>query len=86
MRELKLNIPQYSRESGAVCNWEDGFIIRTDVVNDQIVISANQAGLISLAKHLLFLAQNETPLDCHYHLDEYNSLENGSKEIIISKI
>ncbi len=86
MRELKLNIPKYSRESGAVSSWEDGFMIRTEVINDQIVISANQAGLISLAKHLLFLAQNETPAGCHYHLDECNSLENGSKEIIIAKI
>ncbi|MBO9674695.1 MAG: hypothetical protein J7577_14705 [Sphingobacteriaceae bacterium] len=86
MKELTLNIPHYSTKHGAVSNWEDGFVIKSDVVKDQIIIAANQAGLISLAKHLLFLAQDETPLDCHYHLDEHNSLEIGSKEIIICKI
>ncbi|GGH06953.1 Imm32 family immunity protein [Pedobacter zeae] len=86
MKELRLNIPQYSTEHGAVSNWEDGFVIKSEVVKDQIIISANHAGLVSLAKHLLFLAQNETPINCHYHLDEYNSLETGSKEIVIYRI
>lgn len=86
MAELKINIPEYTKEKGTVSIWEEGFVIKSEVLNDQIIISANQAGLISLAKHLLFLAQNETPVNCHYHLDELNSLETGSKEIVICKI
>ncbi|WP_412469198.1 hypothetical protein [Pedobacter sp. KLB.chiD] len=86
MAELKINIPEYDKEKGAVSIWEDGFVIKSKVINDQIMISANQAGLISLAKQLLFLAQIETPPGCHYHLDDHNSLESGSKEIVISKI
>ncbi|MCX2492262.1 hypothetical protein OQX63_02180 [Pedobacter sp. PF22-3] len=86
MAELKIIIPEYTIEKGTVSIWEDGFVIKSAILNDQIVISANQAGLISLAKKLLFLSQNETPLGCHYHLDEHNSLELGSKEIVINKI
>ncbi|MFC1225993.1 hypothetical protein ACFE6N_19480 [Pedobacter sp. BG31] len=86
MAELKINIPEYAQEKGAVSIWEDGFIIKSEVLNDQIMISANHVGLISLAKQLLSLAHAETSSGCHYHLDEHNSLESGSKEIVISKI
>ncbi|TCD27164.1 hypothetical protein EZ456_10495 [Pedobacter psychrodurus] len=86
MIELKLNIPKYSKERGIIYSWEDGFTIETDIVEDQIVITANKEGLISLAKHLLFLAQDETPVGRHCHFDEYNSLETGSKELVITKI
>ncbi|MFF5382256.1 Imm32 family immunity protein [Pedobacter suwonensis] len=86
MAELKINIPEYAQEKGAVSIWEDGFIIKSEVLNDQIMISGSHAGLISLAKQLLFLAHAETPASCHYHLDEHNSLKSGSKEIVISKI
>lgn len=56
-------------------NWENGFQIFVKVENGEVLISANQEGLISLANHLLNLAQNEVPEGVHLHLDEYNSLE-----------
>jgi hypothetical protein len=84
--KIELNIPEYSRERGMIFSWEDGFTIKTGATANQIFITANKEGLISLAKHLLFLAQNETPIDRHFHLDEHNSLEAGSKELVITKI
>lgn len=54
--------------------------------NDEVVISANREGLISLANHLLNLAQTDVPCGTHIHLDENNSLEDGSQSIIIEKI
>jgi len=84
--KIELNIPEYSRESGMIFSWEDGFTIKTDVTENQIVIAANKEGLISLAKQLLFLAQDKAPVDHHFHLDEYNCLETGSKELVITKI
>ena len=63
--------------------WIDGFSINVGIDNDTVVISANKEGLLSLADHLMTLA-NETS-GYHFHLDEYNSLENGSKELIIEK-
>ena len=61
--------------------WVDGFVIKTAVDNDKITISANREGLLSLASQLAGLADGR-PGD-HIHYDEYNSLEEGSSEMII---
>ena len=66
-----------------IMGWIDGFEIRTAVNNNSIVISANREGLLSLAKHLTALADGE-PGE-HVHYDEFNSLEEGSTEIIIER-
>ena len=66
-----------------IMGWIDGFEIRTAVKSNNIVISANREGLLSLAKHLTALADGE-PGE-HVHYDEFNSLEEGSTEIIIEK-
>jgi len=65
-------------------NWEDGFTIATKIENNAIVISANAAGLRSLANHLMALADEEST-QSHFHLDEYNSLEDNSVELIVEK-
>ena len=46
-----------------------------------MIISANKEGLLSLAKQLTTLA--EAVPGNHIHYDEYNSLEEGSAEMII---
>ena len=61
--------------------WEDGFRIAVKNEGGQVVISANREGLISLANHLKALAE-ETP-GSHFHLDRYNSLEEGSAELVV---
>ena len=61
--------------------WVDGFVIKAAVDNDRIMISANREGLLSLARQLAGLADG-VPGD-HIHYDEYNSLEEGSSEMII---
>ena len=63
--------------------WVDGFEICVRIENDEAVISANKEGLLSLAKQLTALAE-ETP-GSHIHYDQYNSLEEGSAELIIEK-
>lgn len=50
-----------------------------------MIISANNEGLLSLARHLLTLVQNEVPIGTHIHLDEYNLLEEGSIDLIVEK-
>ena len=64
--------------------WVEDFIIKVITRNNEIVLSANREGLLSLAKHLTALA-NGVPGD-HIHYDEYNSLEEGSAEMIIEKM
>ena len=83
MKEIKISIPEYDK-----CirfEWEENFKIKTSAPFDALTIEANREGLISLARHLLHLAQEEVPNGSHFHLDEFNSLEEGSLELIISK-
>ena len=61
--------------------WEDGFEIHTSTREGEMVISANREGMLSLANILIDLA-NENP-GTHIHLDEFNSLEDGSIELVI---
>ncbi len=64
--------------------WVDGFLVKAVAENDEIVISANREGMLSLAKQLTALAEG-APGD-HIHYDEDNSLEEGSSEMIIVRI
>ena len=63
--------------------WVDGFEIKVASENGEIMISANRAGLLSLAKHLTALADG-MPGD-HIHYDVNNSLEEGSAEMVIER-
>ena len=62
-------------------DWVEGFEIKAAAENGEIVISANREGMLSLAKHLTALADG-VPGD-HIHYDAYNSLEEGSTEMLI---
>ena len=62
--------------------WADGYRISVNADNKEVTISANREGLLSLARQLQMLANGE-PGD-HIHYDEYNSLEDGSAELIIA--
>ena len=65
-------------------DWIEGFNIKVRVDDKgTVVISANKEGLLSLASQLSALAIQEN--GAHIHYDEYNSLENGSAELIIEK-
>lgn len=83
--ELKLTIPEYSDATGFISEWEDGFEIGTKIEDGVIQIILNKAGLISLGKQLIALSQDAVPSGYHLHFDEYNSLEEGSIELIIEK-
>lgn len=82
--EVKVNIPEYIGD-GLRSEWEEGFEIEVKIDRDTVVILANKAGLVSLAKQLLSLAQDIVPSGFHFHFDDYNSLEEGSVELIIEK-
>ena len=65
-------------------NWEEGFSIDVRIQNGAAVIRANREGLLSLANHLKALA--EEPAGSHIHLDAFNSLEDGSAELILERL
>lgn len=64
--------------------WKEGFEIRVSVDGDTTVIAANKEGMLSLADHLTALAQASP--GSHIHYDKYNSLEEGSSELIIERL
>ena len=64
--------------------WQDGFLIRVNTENGTVVVSANKEGLLSLAGIMKTLAEKEA--GSHIHLNEYNSLEENSAELIIEKL
>ena len=82
--DIQLTLPEYSGQ-GVQLDWEEGLEIKVELTNAQIILSANKARLISLAKHMLNLAQEMVPAGCHLHFDEHISLEKGSIEIVIEK-
>lgn len=63
--------------------WNDGFKIEVKIINNEVVISANDEGLLSLSRQLAALA-DELP-GTHIHYDEFNSLEDGSAQLVIVK-
>lgn len=83
MKEIRISIPEYDGCFEFV--WEDNYIIRTSAPHNTLTIQANREGLISLARHILLLAEKDVPDGAHFHLDEFNALEEGSSELIISK-
>lgn len=64
--------------------WEDDFKISVHVDGDATTISANKVGLLSLAKQFTALVAEDG--QDHYRLDENNSLEDSSSELIIEKV
>ncbi len=84
--KVTLDINQYDINKGLYLCWENNFKIIIEAKDNEVILSANREGLVSLANHLVNLAQSDVPVGTHIHLDEYNSLEEGSKEIIIQKV
>lgn len=65
--------------------WVEGFKIFVNTHNnEEVIISANKEGLLSLACQLNALAEG-MPGD-HIHYDGNNSLEEGSLKMIIERV
>lgn len=64
--------------------WAEGYKIKVNGNDSQIVISANKEGLLSLAAQLVSLA--EAAPGSHIHYDECNSLEDGSTQLIVERL
>lgn len=84
--DVTIKIPIYTPENGLKLEWEKDFFIKIQHEDGHIILSANEKGLRSLAKHFLCLANSKVPIHSHIHLDDSNSLEDGSVELIVEKI
>ncbi len=65
-------------------HWVDGFRISVREDGNTVILAANREGLLSMARHLMDLSQ-EAP-GAHIHYDGFNSLEDGSADLIIERI
>ena len=65
-------------------DWIPGYVIKTEIYKDSVIIKANREGLLSLADHLKKIADLHEGY--HLYLDETNSLENQSIGLTIVKI
>ncbi len=84
--KVEIEVPDYDARQGVHLEWEDGFTIDAQLQDRALHITANTAGLISLARLLLTLAQSNVPSGCDVHLDESNALEDNACELIIEKV
>ncbi len=83
--DIKINLPDYNANVGIQYQWVNGFEIEVALGENEVIINANEAGLKSLANHLLSLANDKVPKGSHLHFDEHSSLEDGSLELVIQK-
>ena len=91
LKNKQTGIPDNLNEQNPSCGkdfpelkWIDNFSIAFRIDGNSAILSANKAGLLSLASHLITLAEGN-PGD-HIHLDSYNSLEEGSDELILEQM
>lgn len=86
MNKIIIDIPAYSRSGiWPILEAKYKLSIEKDRA-DTVVIKADKGGLISLARHLLTLAQDEYPVGSHIHYDEASSLDDGSYPLIVDKV
>ncbi len=87
---VEIEVPQYSPHSGLPFVWhhldDEDSIIDVRPNHDAVEISANRAGLISLARYLLSLASEGTPPCYHGHFHQEMGLEKGSMHLILQRI
>jgi len=87
--KIVMDITDYNPKLGMQFSWEDNFKIeckKSIYNNNTFIIKANEAGLKSLANHLLTLSQSSIPSGYDFHLDDSNGLEEGSCELIFEKV
>ncbi len=82
---VEVEVTAYDPVLGVGTWWEEDTALRAEVWDSPektVVISGNPAGLVSLARHLLTLAQESVPDGRHLDFDTYCGwLEKGSTAI-----
>jgi hypothetical protein len=84
-RTVRLEVPRYSREAGTPVEWEEGAAVWIRIDDGVPLLEGNSAGLRSLARLLLTLAEDRVPSGTHVHLAEFSGLEPGSTEMIVER-
>ena len=82
--KITLDIPDYDGDSVDVV-WENGSKYAINIVDNNVVISANKGALVSMAKQMLYMAYNDIPEGSHVHYDSFFTKINEEYELVIEK-
>ncbi|MFC9238261.1 hypothetical protein ACFTZK_17645 [Streptomyces decoyicus] len=74
--DLVMSLPEHRAGEGLQFAWDDDFEIEMEAGPTEVVIRANRAGLTSLARHLLTLAQQGVHEGSHIHLTADQEIES----------
>ena len=80
-----IELGEYTAESGLRLTWQRDYRLRVASGEQEVLISANAAGLRSLAQHLLTLAQEHVPAGVHAHMEPGLELEDESVPLVVEK-
>ena len=83
--DIKVNIIPYKEEECICLDYVTNAKIECIKNEDDILVRANSEGLQFLAKLCLTLAQNDTPIGSHVHLDNFNFFSSNNINIIVEK-
>lgn len=82
--KLKIDIPDYDGNAMDVI-WNKGAEYTLDIVDNEIIMTANSCGLISIATQMLYMAYNQLPEGSHVHYDEFFTKINSKYNFVICK-
>ncbi|GCE14130.1 Imm32 family immunity protein [Tengunoibacter tsumagoiensis] len=86
LNQVTIDVPDYSIWHGVRAIYENEYSISARIVSDnEFVIQADKGGLITLARHLLTLAQDEVPSGAHIHYDNDSNIDDGSVSFVLDK-
>ncbi|NJP65700.1 Imm32 family immunity protein [Streptomyces spiramenti] len=83
--EHVISTPDYRPDEGLRFSWDEGFEIFVSATQSEVLIRANRAGLTSLARHLMTLAQEEVTNGTHVHLTADQEIES-EVDLILEKM
>jgi len=85
--EGTVNIPEYDKWTGTVVELEADCNIEASYAGNEIVLFANPAGLRSLGKLMLYLAQEAMPDGNHMHFSPgQHGIAADSSDFVIGRL
>ncbi|MEV4604752.1 hypothetical protein AB0K15_46305 [Amycolatopsis sp. NPDC049253] len=82
--ESRIEFDQYVPGEGLKFRWDDGFALDVTIHGSEVLLRGNPAGLTSLARHLLTLAQESVHTGSHLHLTGGSELD-GDADLVIER-
>ena len=85
--KIEISFEKYNNQISVLGDWEldSKVVVKIGKEESLCIVSWNKEWLLSLAQHLVSLAQDWVPKGSHFHFDEL-CLQNWSKELIIERI